>query len=69
MRSVANGNPNDWGLTNYVGNAREWVTSDLGPEVQGASFKSALPECRYEHVDPSLGDPDDETGFRVMREL
>lgn len=64
------GQQNTWGLVNYVGNAQEWVQ---GPGRQllavGGSYATDMEECTLTTQRPSNGDPDPETGFRVLREL
>ena len=64
------GQQNAWGLVNYVGNAQEWVQ---GPGQQllavGGSYATEMEECTLATQRASAGDPDPETGFRVLREL
>lgn len=64
------GQQNSWGLVNYVGNAQEWVQ---GPGQQllavGGSYATEMEECTLASQRTSTGDPDPETGFRVVREL
>jgi serine/threonine protein kinase len=63
------GQQNGWGLVNYVGNAREWVQGSGGLLVVGGSYATEMEECIIEWQQPSDGNPDSETGFRVVREL
>lgn len=64
------GQQNSWGLVNYVGNAQEWVQ---GPGQQllavGGSYATEMEECTLATQRSSAGEPDPETGFRVLREL
>ena len=69
LRDVAEGRANEWGLKNYIGNAREWVTSPLGPEVRGGSYRGDLSSCALEFRERHGGEGDEETGFRLLREL
>ena len=63
------GQQNGWGLVNYVGNAREWVQGPGGLLVVGGSYATEMEECTIEWQEPSNGDSNPETGFRVVREL
>lgn len=64
------GQQNNWGLVNYVGNAQEWVQ---GPGAQllavGGSYATEMEDCTLATQRASNGNPDAETGFRVLREL
>ncbi len=68
-RDVSVGRANGWGMKNYVGNAQEWVTSPLGPEVRGGSYRGDLSLCTVESGERHSGAGDEETGFRLVREL
>ena len=64
------GQQNDWGLVNYVGNAREWVVErDGGSSAVGGSFDTLIEECDLNNHQSHSGAADDFTGFRVLREL
>ena len=64
------GQQNDWGLVNYVGNAREWVVErDGGISAVGGSYDTLIEECDLNNHQSHSGSPDDFTGFRVVREL
>ncbi|MET0357240.1 MAG: bifunctional serine/threonine-protein kinase/formylglycine-generating enzyme family protein, partial [Cellvibrio sp.] len=64
------GQQNDWGLVNYVGNAREWVVErDGGASAVGGSFDTPIEECDLNNHQSLPGAADDFTGFRVVREL
>ena len=64
------GMPNQWGMVNYVGNAREWVY-DKGRELVavGGSYNSPMENCNFNTQTDSIGDADKYTGFRVLREI
>ncbi len=64
------GKPNNWGMVNYIGNAREWVY-DKGRKLVavGGSYNSPMDSCRFDSIISSNGDADIYTGFRVLREL
>lgn len=67
--NVQTGQLNGWGLVNYVGNAREWVRSRKGLEVRGGSYRDSLSQCSIARTEPSNGEPDPATGFRLVRSL
>lgn len=64
------GQQNSWGLVNYVGNAQEWVEGP-GRELLavGGSYATEMEECTLATQRASNGEPNPETGFRVLREL
>lgn len=64
------GKPNNWGMVNYIGNAREWVY-DKGRKLVavGGSYNSPMDSCHFNTVVSSTGSADIYTGFRVLREL
>ena len=64
------GKPNNWGLVNYIGNAREWVY-DKGRKLVavGGSYNSPMDSCGFDNVVASTGNADIYTGFRVLREI
>jgi serine/threonine protein kinase len=67
---VSIGQQNDWGLINYVGNAREWVTDrDGNTSAVGGSFETTFEECNTNSKAAHDGSPDNITGFRVVRDL
>ena len=64
------GQQNDWGLVNYVGNAREWVIERDGAiAAVGGSYDTPIEECDLNNHQSHSGAADDFTGFRVVREL
>ena len=64
------GTQNSWGVINYLGNSREWVY-DKGRTVVavGGSYRDAIAQCNVDSVTNHSGKPDDQTGFRVVREI
>ena len=67
--TALSGKPNGWGLINYVGNAREWVTSGGSLVARGGAFTDPMSECRISLQEPHNGNADPKTGFRLLREL
>jgi hypothetical protein len=64
------GKQNGWGLVNYLGNAEELVYEKSGKvSAVGGSYKNAMDECKISYKQPHDGQPNDVTGFRVVREL
>lgn len=67
---VSIGQQNEWGLVNYIGNAREWVMdSGGGVAAVGGSFETPMEECDIANKAAHSGAPDNITGFRVLREV
>jgi len=69
--NTQSGKPNDWGLYNFVGNAREWATqkSEEGDELfaLGGAHTDARSACRIDLAITHSGESDRVTGFRVVR--
>jgi hypothetical protein len=63
------GQQNGWGVTNYIGNAREWAKGSSGVVVLGGAFEDSLTECSLSLKRSHSGDADDLTGFRLVREI
>jgi hypothetical protein len=64
------GQQNEWGLVNYVGNAREFVVErDGGIFAVGGSYDTPMEECDLTNQQSHNGSADSFTGFRVVREL
>ncbi|WP_062261200.1 protein kinase domain-containing protein [Endozoicomonas arenosclerae] len=64
------GKPNDNGLINYVGNVQEWAFDGNGQLLaMGGSRKDPLKRCLVTSKVNHSGQPDDVTGFRVVRSL
>ena len=68
--SVKSGPSNDWGLTNFVGNAQEWVMKGgASLYARGGSFQDSLSNCDISLIRANDGTPNGFTGFRVARAL
>ncbi len=67
--NARSGGQNGWGLTNYAGNAREWVRGDNAVAVHGGAYSDPLTECGPELDESHSGEADALTGFRLVREL
>ena len=67
---VGTGQQNGWGLVNYVGNAQEWVY-DAGRKLVavGGSYSDHISECTIATTRRHGGTADEQTGFRVLREI
>lgn len=64
------GQQNAWGVVNYLGNAREWVTERGGKHLAvGGSFETPMDECDWNSSAAHSGQGDSVTGFRVLREI
>lgn len=64
------GAQNDWGVVNYVGNVQEWVY-DKGRKLVavGGSYEQSMEKCNIGTLSAHSGNPDLNTGFRVLREI
>jgi serine/threonine protein kinase len=69
VRQGSVGRANDWGVVNYLGNVREWVTATGGFEARGGDYTVRLEQCTPDRAEPSNGEADERTGFRLVREL
>jgi len=69
LGSVRMGEPNGWGLKNYIGNAQEWATTPGGVVAKGGSFSDSLSNCSISLTRAQDGGADPMTGFRLVREL
>jgi formylglycine-generating enzyme required for sulfatase activity len=67
--NARSGDASGWGLTNYVGNAQEWVRNGTGVTARGGAHIDALSKCDVTLSRPHGGGPDAVTGFRLVREL
>jgi len=64
------GAQNRWGLVNHVGNARELVSGRGGKMLAvGGSYQTAMEDCVVGLAESHSGNPDQVTGFRVLREI
>ncbi|MCF6211140.1 MAG: protein kinase [Gammaproteobacteria bacterium] len=67
---ITTGKKNSWGLVNYLGNVQEWGYGKNGQlVVMGGSYITPMDECQVSSWQYHSGQPDDVTGFRVLREL
>jgi hypothetical protein len=69
LGNVKMGKSNGWGLTNYIGNAQEWVVTPGGVKAVGGAYSDSLSNCSISLSKAHNGQPDDITGFRVVRDL
>lgn len=69
LLSARSGQPNGWGLTNYIGNAQEWTLAGQSIKARGGAFKDALASCDISLSRDHSGTPDNITGFRLVREI
>ena len=67
--AATSGEQNDWGLINYVGNARELVVSGGAVQALGGSYETPMQECVVTKFEEHTGSPDSISGFRVLREI
>ena len=64
------GQQNPWGVVNYLGNARELVSDSGGRYVAvGGSYETPMEDCEVTASSAFDGQPDGQTGFRVLREI
>ncbi len=67
---VSTGKKNSWGLVNYLGNVQEWGYGKNGQLVaMGGSYITPMDKCQVSSWQYHSGQPDNVTGFRVLREL
>ncbi len=70
LLNALSGRPNEWGLYNHIGNARELT---IGPDgnllAVGGAHTDPRNECNYEKQVAHQGDSDPVTGFRIVREI
>ncbi|MCW9015039.1 MAG: protein kinase [Gammaproteobacteria bacterium] len=70
LLNIHSGKANGWGLTNYIGNAQEWVLAEQSVlKARGGSYKDPLSSCKITLSRNHKGTPDNYTGFRLVREL
>ncbi|MBI1422009.1 MAG: protein kinase [Gammaproteobacteria bacterium] len=61
---------NEWGLVNYLGNAQEWVFDrSHNLSAIGGSFADTMQKCTVTSAVRHSGVADNQTGFRVLREV
>lgn len=69
LEDVRTGDANGWGLQNYVGNAREWVTDGSAVYARGGSYQDSFSACDISLTEQHSGQPDGVTGFRLVRNI
>ncbi|HEX6550437.1 MAG TPA: protein kinase [Gammaproteobacteria bacterium] len=69
MVNIETGRANAWGLTNYVGNAQEFVRSGAGIAAAGGDYQDPLSQCGTGLLRPDHSNADALTGFRVARDI
>jgi serine/threonine protein kinase len=67
--SVTFGEENGWGMVNPVGNAQEWVVMPGGLAARGGAYSDRASRCSVAFSRRHDGSADDQTGFRLLREL
>ena len=67
--STNNDNLNAYGLASIVGNVQEWALKDGELIAAGGSRITPMYECRYTKTQAHSGQPDNITGFRLVRNL
>ncbi len=67
---INTGKQNSWGLVNHVGNAQEWVYAKGRKLIAvGGSYRASMEKCTIKTALAHQGKADNQTGFRVVREL
>ncbi|MGH8401324.1 MAG: protein kinase domain-containing protein [Gammaproteobacteria bacterium] len=69
MVNTETGRANAWGLTNYIGNAQEWVRNGNSLAAAGGDYQDPLSQCSTGLIRPDSGGADALTGFRVARDI
>jgi len=69
MQDIKTGTANGWGLTNFVGNAQEFVLKGGAAQARGGAFSDSLSTCSIDLVKNTSGAADATTGFRLSRDL
>ncbi len=67
LQPVTAGTDNNWGLRNYIGNAREWVDAGGELEARGGAYTDAKENCSVAARVSHDGEPDNATGMRLVR--
>ncbi|MFT5133740.1 MAG: serine/threonine protein kinase, partial [Gammaproteobacteria bacterium] len=68
IASVKSGQPNAWGLRNYIGNVQEWVEDGGGTLAAGGAYSDKCEKSEISLQRPHDGSADDTTGFRLVLE-
>jgi hypothetical protein len=63
------GQANEFGLVNVLGNVQEWVLNLGRVQALGGGYKDPINKCVVQTARNHAGDPDEVTGFRLVREV
>jgi len=69
LMDIRGGGQNKWGLKNHIGNAQEWVETSSGIFAAGGAYTDTMSKCDVSLNRDHSGNPDDITGFRLVREI
>ena len=69
LLNTLSGRPNNWGLYNYVGNAREWAVEGDQVLALGGAHTDPKAECTLSKSVAHSGQADPITGFRILRQI
>jgi formylglycine-generating enzyme required for sulfatase activity len=69
LLNTLSGRPNNWGLYNHVGNAREWAVEGDELFALGGAHTDPKAECTMSKSVSHSGQADPVTGFRVFRQI
>lgn len=69
MLPVNSGKPNNWGLVNHIGNAQEVVTDGASVALRGGAYVDPMAQCGVSLKRDLSGAIDENTGFRLVREI
>jgi serine/threonine protein kinase len=70
LRSSTDGTLNEYGLRNLIGNAQEWaLTANGALKALGGAIGDPIDQCQSDFQRPANGQPDERTGFRLLREM
>ncbi|MFT7246603.1 MAG: serine/threonine protein kinase [Candidatus Azotimanducaceae bacterium] len=69
LLNTLSGRPNNWGLYNHVGNAREWAMQGEDVLALGGAHTDAKAECTLSKSVAHSGQADSVTGFRILRQI
>jgi formylglycine-generating enzyme required for sulfatase activity len=63
------GQANRFGLVNALGNVQEWVLNLDEVQALGGAYNDPISKCVVQTARNHAGDPDQFTGFRLVREI
>lgn len=69
LLNTLSGRPNNWGLYNHVGNAREWAMQGEDVLALGGAHTDPKAECILSKSVAHSGQADSVTGFRILRQI